>query len=157
MDKPELLTVEVVYEIQTLSGDIQERHRRFQMTPKAFEEMHTAEIRAKYLPAWGLVTGAIWRIEHLMDSELKIKRYVRVQKVGSRGKRPPCRWYTVYDRKTDKLLAAGTVEQCTAALGFKNSASFYQTLSRTRNGKSHKYRICVEDRLAELEEDVRDE
>lgn len=153
MDNQELLTVEVVYDIQTHDGDMLERHRRFQMTPKAFEEIRTAEIRAKYLPAWALVTGAIWRIESLIGKGTVIKRFRRVQKVGTRGKRPPCRWYTVYDRKTDTLLTAGTAEDCSAALGFKNTASFYQMLSRTRNGKAYKYRICVEDRLSELEED----
>lgn len=33
-------------------------------------------------------------------------------------------WYTVYDAKTDELLAAGTAAMCAAKLGYASAMSF---------------------------------
>ena len=52
--------------------------------------------------------------------------------------------YTVYDAKTDRLLAFGTVEECTKALGYKSFSSFYQMVSRFQNGRQKKYYVLKE-------------
>lgn len=52
--------------------------------------------------------------------------------------------YTVYDANTDQLLAYGTVDQCTAALGFANYNSFYGLVCRAMKGKQKKYSILRE-------------
>ena len=52
--------------------------------------------------------------------------------------------YTVYDAKTDQLLAFGTVEDCTKALGYKSFDSFYEMVSRFQNGRQKKYHVLKE-------------
>lgn len=147
MSKPDLLTVEVVYDIE-VPGGFQTKRRRFQVTPERFNEMRTAAIRKKYLPGWAYITGAIWRTEYLMGNEVTIT-YLRVRVVQKTGPRTPWHWYAIYNAKTDELLATGTAEQCAKAMGFKSPSTIYQLLSRTRNGINRKYRVIAMDSTPE--------
>ena len=44
-------------------------------------------------------------------------------------------WYTVYDAKTDELVAAGTAAMCAAKLGYANAGSFASAVSHGLSGK----------------------
>ena len=55
------------------------------------------------------------------------------------------KWYTVYDRKTDDILAYGTIGYCQRKLGFKTKASFLSTLTHCKDGRCHKYDYLVEE------------
>lgn len=53
-------------------------------------------------------------------------------------------WYTVYDARTDELLACGSAAKCARTLGLTKD-SFYSTLCRVAKGTNHKYLILTED------------
>ena len=46
-----------------------------------------------------------------------------------------CMWYTVWDAKTDELVAAGTAAMCAAKLGYANAGSFASAVSHGLSGK----------------------
>lgn len=54
------------------------------------------------------------------------------------------RWYTVYLRETEEVLASGTATQVAGALGMSMN-TFWCTVSRCRSGKNRKYEIEIED------------
>lgn len=55
------------------------------------------------------------------------------------------RWYTVYDAKTDEIVASGTSAQCARALGYKTTNSFVSGVCNTNKcGVHKKYRFFVE-------------
>lgn len=53
------------------------------------------------------------------------------------------RWYTVYDGKTEEVLAGGTGPQCAKALHLTID-SFYCAVYRTLAGTQHKYDFYIE-------------
>ena len=53
------------------------------------------------------------------------------------------RWYTVYDGKTEEVLASGTGPQCAKALHLTID-SFYCAVYRTLAGTQHKYDFYIE-------------
>lgn len=53
-------------------------------------------------------------------------------------------WYTVYDRKSEQILASGWGARCAQALGMSMNV-FWCTVSRCRSDKNHKYEIEIED------------
>lgn len=57
-----------------------------------------------------------------------------------------CYWYTVWDAKTDELVAAGTSEMCARKLGYATSESFTSEAGRVLKGKkvSGKYTFMRE-------------
>lgn len=57
----------------------------------------------------------------------------------------PLKYYTVYDNKTDEIVASGSAQECADALGIKKS-SFYYAWSRQKTGRviKGKYHILVE-------------
>ena len=65
------------------------------------------------------------------------------------GRRVTRKYYTVYRRKTDEILAYGTAKECAQQLGIRLD-SFYCTVSRTPNRKKTKYEIFID--LVEEEE-----
>lgn len=52
-------------------------------------------------------------------------------------------WYTVYDAATEELLACGSAAKCARTLGMTID-SFYNALTRTRQGTNRKYYILTE-------------
>lgn len=52
-------------------------------------------------------------------------------------------YYTVYDAKTDVIVASGTAVECAKTMD-RSLASFYCTVSRNRSGKHHKYSIVID-------------
>lgn len=52
------------------------------------------------------------------------------------------KYYTVYLKKTDEIVAAGNAIACAVAMN-KNIQAFYSMVSRVRNGQNHKYEIDV--------------
>ena len=52
-------------------------------------------------------------------------------------------YYTVYNAKTDDVVASGTEVECAKAM-HRSLASFYCTVSRNRSGKHHKYSIVID-------------
>lgn len=67
--------------------------------------------------------------------------------MGKRGwkKGKPRKYYTVYLRKTDEIVAFGTSEECTKELGFANAGSFRSVVSKAKKGLSKKYDFIVEE------------
>lgn len=55
------------------------------------------------------------------------------------------KYYAVYLRETDELLASGTSAEVTKQLNLASVNSFYSMVSRTRSGKNNKYEILIED------------
>lgn len=53
-------------------------------------------------------------------------------------------WYTVYLTDTDEIVASGTAQECTKALGMTRN-SFYSTVSKAALGQRHKYTFFKED------------
>lgn len=62
--------------------------------------------------------------------------------MAKRGR--PRKYYTVYLRKTDEIIAFGTAEACAVQLGLKNSEIFRSIVSNARHGISHRYEIIVD-------------
>lgn len=60
-------------------------------------------------------------------------------------------YYTIYDAKTDELLAYGDSFSCAKALGLSMSY-FYTMITRCRHGACKKYAILVEPLNDELDE-----
>lgn len=56
------------------------------------------------------------------------------------------RWYTVYDAKTDRIVACGTAEMCYKALGLSSKGVFFSMVyhSNLRNSPRRKYITVVE-------------
>ena len=55
------------------------------------------------------------------------------------------KYYTVYRKKDDVVLAQGSSEECRKALGFKTLQVFYSMVSRVNRGKTEKYEVLVMD------------
>lgn len=55
------------------------------------------------------------------------------------------KYYAVYLRETDELLASGTSAEVTKQLKLASVKSFYSMVSRVRSGKNKKYEILIED------------
>ncbi len=55
-------------------------------------------------------------------------------------------WYTVWDAKTEELIASGTAELCARRLGYKNANSFASAVSHAVKGglSSKKYTFARE-------------
>ncbi len=53
-------------------------------------------------------------------------------------------WYTVWDAKTEELIASGTAELCARRLGYKNANSFASAVSHAVKGglSSKKIHVC---------------
>lgn len=64
------------------------------------------------------------------------------------------KYYTVYLRKTDELVAAGTARDCAKALN-KSLNGFHSMVSKNLTGKHKKYEIIVLD--AEDDEELEEE
>lgn len=57
------------------------------------------------------------------------------------ARRPgPAKWYTVYLRKTDEIVAFGTAEECARQLGFSGISSFKSCVSKSMDEKNTKYK-----------------
>lgn len=55
------------------------------------------------------------------------------------------KYYAVYLRETDELLASGTSAEVTKQLKLASVDSFYCLVSRCLKGKNKKYEVLVED------------
>ena len=55
------------------------------------------------------------------------------------------KYYAIYKRETDELLASGTAKECQQQMGFKTPQVFYCTVSRVYRGLSNKYEVYVSD------------
>lgn len=64
------------------------------------------------------------------------------------------RYYTVYDNKSDEIVAFGSSVECTKKLGLKDTEQFYAFVSKTRSGLIKRYSVVVED---ETQNDDNDE
>lgn len=53
------------------------------------------------------------------------------------------KYYAIYKKKTDELLASGTARECQRQMGFKSPQVFYCTVSRAYRGLSSKYEVYV--------------
>lgn len=58
-------------------------------------------------------------------------------------RKPNHEFVTVYDAKTDEILACGSREECGHVLG-KDLDSFRNFLFKVKSGKSRKYTIAIE-------------
>lgn len=61
-------------------------------------------------------------------------------------------FYIVRLRKDDSIVAVGTAEECTKALGFDSIAVFYSMVSRVRSGSARNKKYDV-DIVPEEDED----
>ncbi|WP_294146868.1 hypothetical protein [uncultured Clostridium sp.] len=55
------------------------------------------------------------------------------------------KYYTVYDERTEEIIAFGNASQCTAILGLKNTRQFHAFVSKTRSGLRKNYKVVIED------------
>lgn len=53
------------------------------------------------------------------------------------------KYYTIYLRKTDEVIAHGTSRECAEAMGKKLNC-FHSMVSKTLKGKQNKYDVLVE-------------
>lgn len=58
-------------------------------------------------------------------------------------KQPPRKFYFVYRKKDDKIVAVGNAKECAKQMG-RNIMAFYQIVSRARNGKPCRYEVTIE-------------
>lgn len=70
----------------------------------------------------------------------------------SRAPSPPRMYYTIYDAKTNELLASGSAKLCARMLGMSMS-SFYTIMHRARHGMQQKYTVLEEPYKADQEVD----
>lgn len=58
----------------------------------------------------------------------------------------PYRWYTVYDARTDRIVACGTADMVYRQLGFVNRNSLFSAVyhSKKLNSPNRKYIFVVE-------------
>lgn len=63
------------------------------------------------------------------------------------------KYYTVYLKKSDEIVAFGTSEECASQLGFRNRSTFHNIASLSRKGKRKKYEIIVDDSPYEEEDE----
>ncbi len=61
-------------------------------------------------------------------------------------------YYTVYDARTDDVLAFGNAVQCAAMLGCASYQTFHSIVSKVQHGKHKKYSVVVEDLDKEVDE-----
>lgn len=54
-------------------------------------------------------------------------------------------YYTVYDARTDDVLAFGNATQCAAMMGCANTRIFHSIVSKVWHGKHKKYNVVAED------------
>lgn len=54
-------------------------------------------------------------------------------------------YYTVYDARTDEVLAFGNAAQCAAMLGCANARIFHSIVSKVWHGRVKKYAVVAED------------
>lgn len=55
------------------------------------------------------------------------------------------KYYTIYDNKTDEIIAFGSANQCIEKMKLKNRNTFFSMVSNVRTGKIKKYKIIVDD------------
>lgn len=55
------------------------------------------------------------------------------------------KYYTVYDERTEEIVAFGNASQCTKILGLKDTRQFHAFVSKTRSGLRKNYNVVVED------------
>lgn len=53
-------------------------------------------------------------------------------------------YYTVYDIRTDEVLAQGTSRECARALGFSSMKCFRTMVSRAKAGRSARYAVVTD-------------
>ena len=70
------------------------------------------------------------------------RRYYKLR--YNKGHKPPLKYYTVWNMKTDEMVASGTAQECAAIMG-RSIADFYTMVMRVRKGKNRKFAVQVED------------
>ncbi len=55
------------------------------------------------------------------------------------------KYYTVYLRATDEIVAFGTSKECTEKLGLKDVEQFYALCSKNKSGLHKRYVIVIDD------------
>lgn len=63
------------------------------------------------------------------------------------------KYYTVYDNRTDEVVAFGSAVECTQKLGLKDLRQFYAFCSKTKSGIRRNHSVVVEDLKASKTED----
>ena len=61
------------------------------------------------------------------------------------------KYYTVYLKKDDMVVASGTSEQFRKQLGFKTLGVFYSVISRINRGISTKYEVDIQNQDDDIE------
>lgn len=69
------------------------------------------------------------------------RRQMGFPKIGRNKKQ---HMYTVWSAETENLLCYGTAPECAEMLGLSDVSIFYQTISKTKAGKTKKYIFLVE-------------
>ena len=69
-----------------------------------------------------------------------------------KGTGKPRKYYTVYLRKTDEIIAFGTAEACASQLGLKNKRIFQDIVSKTKRGFANRYEFIVDETPYDEEE-----
>lgn len=53
-------------------------------------------------------------------------------------------WYTVYDARTDEIVACGTTEMVVRQMGYQDRNSFFSAITHARTRKDSKYIYHIE-------------
>lgn len=64
------------------------------------------------------------------------------------------RYYAIYNKETDEILACGSAAECAKGMGWKDYQALYQALSRERRSGDTPYEFYIEDVDDEEEDDA---
>lgn len=73
----------------------------------------------------------------------------RIYEPQKRKLQRPFNYYTVYDLKTDEIIASGNAQECAEQLGVTLN-TMYKTVMLSKRGKSKKYYVLVDDNTEDL-------
>lgn len=85
------------------------------------------------------------------NKDAKTPKYRIFEQKSKRAKNKRSNYYTVYLKKSQKIVASGNASECAMALNC-SVHSFYSMVTRVRNGQNEKYEIEVETIVASNEE-----
>lgn len=81
------------------------------------------------------------------------RKYVVARELTDRMPPVNAKYYTVYSKKTDAILATGTAAECAQMLGWKNTGTLRRTMTREKHTGRTGYEFYSEPYYNNVEED----
>ena len=82
------------------------------------------------------------------------RRYTVTRELSKGMPSPNAKYYSIYSKKTDRILAFGTAAECAQMLGWKNSGTLRRTMSREKHTGKTRYEFYSEPYYQNTEEDT---